>query len=101
MTYIDSSFAHSKIDAIKAALHKWLSDLSEHVRCTCETAEVAKALAELREFDDHQLHDIGLSRSDLTSNGLETAGAWRSLRQSRIDIEIAEMKAREEDLSAS
>ncbi|MEM1131165.1 MAG: DUF1127 domain-containing protein [Pseudomonadota bacterium] len=61
---------------------------------------VYKALNELRDMPDYQLVDIGLSRSDLTPEGLATAGMRRRAKQRAISIEIARMaeaKARQWD----
>lgn len=60
-----------------------------------EDRAVAAALAELSRFEDHQLADIGLCRSDLTAEGLATAGARRGRQQAQIDFETATAAARE------
>lgn len=49
----------------------------------------AEAIRELSRFEDHELNDIGLCRSDLTPEGLAIAGNKRSLRQAAMDAEIA------------
>jgi hypothetical protein len=56
---------------------------------------VAAALKKLSGFEDHQLADIGLCRSDLTPDGLAIAGARRSRRQAELDGEAAIAAARE------
>ena len=43
------------------------------------------AVRELESFEDYQLADIGLTRSDLTVEGLATAGEKRAWLQSRIE----------------
>lgn len=50
-----------------------------------------RALAELRRMSDRELADIGLSRSDLTLEGLTIAGSKRALEQDAIAKEIAEL----------
>ena len=40
-------------------------------------------------MSDHELADIGLSRSDLTLEGLAIAGSKRALRQDAVAAEIA------------
>ena len=58
-----------------------------------------RALEELRYMSNHQLADIGLSRSDLTPEGLAIAGAKRALRQglmsTKVDAFPAEPEASE------
>ncbi len=57
-----------------------------------------RALAELRRMSDRELADIGLSRSDLTLEGLTIAGSKRALKQDAVAAEIGEMtKARGTD----
>lgn len=48
-----------------------------------------RAIEELRRMSDRELADIGLSRSDLTLEGLKIAGSKRALRQDDIATEIA------------
>lgn len=48
-----------------------------------------RAIEELRGMSDHELADIGLSRSDLTLEGLAIAGSKRALRQEAVAAEIA------------
>jgi uncharacterized protein YjiS (DUF1127 family) len=60
-----------------------------------EDRAVAAALADLSRFEDHQLADIGLCRSDLTAEGLATAGARRARQQAQIDLETAATVARQ------
>lgn len=48
-----------------------------------------RAIEELRRMSDRELADIGLSRSDLTLEGLQTAGAKRAFRQEAVATEIA------------
>ena len=43
-----------------------------------------RALSELRRMSDHELADIGLSRSDLTLEGLMIAGTKRTVEQDEI-----------------
>lgn len=50
-----------------------------------------RALAELRRMSDRELADIGLSRSDLTLDGLTIAGSKRALKQDAVAAEIGEM----------
>lgn len=50
-----------------------------------------RALAELRRMSDRELADIGLSRSDLTLEGLTIAGSKRALKQEAVAAEIGEM----------
>ncbi|MEM0946432.1 MAG: DUF1127 domain-containing protein [Pseudomonadota bacterium] len=49
-----------------------------------------RAIEELRHMSDHELFDVGLSRSDLTAEGLAIAGAKRALRQDLIASELSE-----------
>ncbi|MEL7114054.1 MAG: DUF1127 domain-containing protein [Pseudomonadota bacterium] len=48
-----------------------------------------RVLEELRRMSDRELADIGLSRSDLTLEGLAIAGTKRARRQDAIATEIA------------
>jgi uncharacterized protein YjiS (DUF1127 family) len=50
-----------------------------------------RALAELRRMSDRELADIGLSRSDLTLEGLTIAGSKRAFKQDAVAAEIGEM----------
>jgi hypothetical protein len=50
-------------------------------------AQMEAALKELASFEDYQLNDIGLCRSDLTPEGLTIAGMRRRLEQARMDAE--------------
>lgn len=54
-----------------------------------EERKIAEAISQLRKFDDCELSDIGLCRSDLTPEGMADAGARRGLRQAAIDAENA------------
>jgi len=54
--------------------------------------------AELSRMSDYELYDIGLSRSDLTLEGLAIAGAKRALKQDAIAKEVASSSARREAL---
>ena len=54
-----------------------------------EDRKIAEAIGQLSQFNDRELSDIGLGRSDLTPEGLATAGTRRSLRQAALDAEIA------------
>ena len=57
-----------------------------------------RALAELRRMSDRELADIGLSKSDLTLEGLTIAGSKRALKQDAVAAEIKEItKARGTD----
>ncbi len=47
-----------------------------------------RVLEELRRMSDRELADIGLSRSDLTIEGLAIAGSKRARRQDAIAIEL-------------
>ena len=48
-----------------------------------------RVLDELRRMSNHELADIGLSRSDLTLEGLAIAGSKRARRQDAVAAEIA------------
>ncbi|KRS19205.1 DUF1127 domain-containing protein [Roseovarius indicus] len=50
---------------------------------------IVAALRELSTFEDHELSDIGLCRSDLTPEGLVLAGERRKTQQAAIDREAA------------
>lgn len=52
--------------------------------------------AELNRMSDYELYDIGLSRSDLTLEGLAIAGSKRALKQDAIAKEVASLSARRE-----
>ncbi|WP_305985161.1 DUF1127 domain-containing protein [Roseibium sp. MMSF_3544] len=57
-----------------------------------ELADIGKerhAIKTLSQMSDYELADIGLSRSDLTSEGLAVAGAKRALKQDSLVREIA------------
>lgn len=49
----------------------------------------AMALRELAAFEDYQLSDLGLRRTDITPQGLEAARIRRGFRQAMIDRECA------------
>ena len=53
--------------------------------------DLDRILRDLRGLEDYQLNDIGLCRSDLTSEGLTIAAARRRLRQDEAikDLERA------------
>lgn len=51
------------------------------------------ALKELSRMSDYELADIGLSRSDLTFEGLAVAGVKRALKQDAVAREIASTRA--------
>lgn len=53
------------------------------------TGKINSAIRELKRMKDYELADIGLCRSDLTPDGLESAGARRSALQARIQREAA------------
>ncbi len=53
--------------------------------------DIDKALDELSKFSDHELYDIGLSRADLSPEGLAAAGERRSHQQAMIDAEMSEL----------
>lgn len=55
--------------------------LAEAWAIDAEDREIAEAIGQLSRFDDRELDDIGLCRSDLTPEGLAAAAARRSLRQ--------------------
>ncbi|MEM1129942.1 MAG: DUF1127 domain-containing protein [Pseudomonadota bacterium] len=57
----------------------WQSDVEYDLR----------AIEELKRLSAHELADIGLSRSDLTFEGLAIAGVKRAQRQDAIANEIA------------
>lgn len=48
---------------------------------TADHRSMAQAIKTLSRYSDRELSDIGLSRSDLSPEGLETAGARRRRRQ--------------------
>lgn len=54
-----------------------------------EDRRTARAIRTLSGMDERELNDIGLSRSDLTPEGLAEAGARRSREQASIAAEIA------------
>jgi uncharacterized protein YjiS (DUF1127 family) len=63
--------------------------LAEAPAINAEDRKVAAAIRQLSQFNERELNDIGLGRSDLTPEGLAEAGARRSLRQAAISAEIA------------
>ena len=85
------------IAAPKRMISKWIwaSDPSggnaKHLRLSWgpDAAWEKRVLGELRRMSDHELADIGLSRSDLTLEGLAIAGSTRALRQDAVAAEIA------------
>lgn len=79
----------------KSVLKAWRARLRHFSRSSANAAEdrkISEAIRQLSKFDDHQLNDIGLARSDLTPDGLAAAGARRRHRQAVIDAEIATSK---------
>lgn len=68
-----------------SAAWRWLAGASP---ASPEDRRAAEAIGRLRTFTDQQLSDIGLGRSDLTIEGLTTAGARRSLLQAALDAEM-------------
>ncbi len=50
---------------------------------------ISEVVKELASFEDYQLADIGLCRSDLTPEGLTVAGMRRRLEQARMEAERA------------
>lgn len=50
---------------------------------------INQILKELASFEDYQLADIGLCRSDLTPESLTIAGMRRRLEQARMEAERA------------
>ncbi len=59
--------------------------LAEGLECRIEERKTARAIKELSRLDEHALNDIGLSRSDLTAEGLCNAAARRNRQQALID----------------
>lgn len=51
------------------------------LKASAETGQQWRAIAELRAMADYELADIGLSRSDLTPEGLAILGAKRKAKQ--------------------
>jgi hypothetical protein len=57
-----------------------------------EDRRIAQALGQLSQFDDRELSDVGLCRSDLTPDGLAAAGARRRARQAAIDAAVPQRR---------
>ena len=80
MTHLVSS----KRNSIYAILHVACAGYracAANLRASVEAGQQWRAIAELRVMADYELADIGLSRSDLTPEGLAIAGAKRKAKQ--------------------
>ena len=89
MAYMDNAASWIGANNIWNGIRKGWSVLRGAMKAGEEDREMARALKELAAFEDYQLHDIGLCRSDLTPEGLAVAGAWRSLKQAGLARELA------------
>ncbi|MEM9708818.1 MAG: DUF1127 domain-containing protein [Pseudomonadota bacterium] len=73
-------------------LSAWARDTAQDVLRYSRTKSIPQSLHELNALPDHQLSDIGLSRSDLTPNGLRTAGTRRTAQQRAVSSDIARIE---------
>jgi len=67
------SICYTVCSAVRACAH--------NMQRSVETGQQWRSIAELRAMADYELADIGLSRSDLTLEGLAIAGAKRKSKQ--------------------
>lgn len=70
------------VKRLHTAMHFFIEELTD-------TGKERHAIKTLSRMSDYELADIGLSRSDLTSEGLAVAGAKRALKQDALVSEIA------------
>jgi Domain of unknown function (DUF1127) len=64
---------------------QWRSILSGYLPKTSSADQaIARALGELRAMTDQELSDIGLGRSDLTTEGLQQAAKRRAMQQASL-----------------
>lgn len=70
------------VKRLHTAMHSFIGELTD-------TGKERHAIKTLNRMSDYELADIGLSRSDLTSEGLAVAGAKRALKQDALEREIA------------
>ena len=76
--------------AVNDFLHGWIVYIRAaraEAKSRRSAGSVSRALKELSTFSEYELNDIGLTRSDLTPEGLAAAGARRSLLQEQMDAE--------------
>ncbi|MEM9476251.1 MAG: DUF1127 domain-containing protein [Pseudomonadota bacterium] len=69
--------SRAKVRELFVTVFDWLRDVRSDY----------SAISELSRMSDHELADIGLSRSDLTLDGLAVAGAKRAISQEAISKE--------------
>lgn len=74
------------------SLFDFLRRLTEPSATSAGDRQIARAIGQLSQFDDRELTDIGLCRSDLTPDGLAVAGARRRQRQLAIDAEASQRR---------
>ena len=80
MTYLVSS-KHNPFNAIWHKKGSLFRACIHNLKASVETGQQWRAIAELRAMTDNELADIGLSKSDLTPEGLAIAGAKRKAKQ--------------------
>lgn len=74
------------VQRLRSAMHSFIEDLTDN-------GKERHAIKTLSRMSDYELADVGLSRSDLTAEGLAVAGAKRALKQDALEREIAWTRA--------
>lgn len=77
------------VQRLRSAMRSFIEELTD-------TGKERHAIKTLSRMSDYELADIGLSRSDLTSEGLAISGAKRALKQDALVREIALTRATQE-----
>ncbi|MEM7717890.1 MAG: DUF1127 domain-containing protein [Pseudomonadota bacterium] len=75
------SSKHNPFYSVCSAVYSICRTFAGNLKASVETGQEWRAIAELRAMEDYELADIGLSRSDLTPDGLAVAGAKRKAKQ--------------------
>lgn len=87
------SYGHAKYSPV-GSNYVWKSFINEifsalqFFKAGDVDSNTARAIKDLSKCTEYELNDMGLSRSDLTPDGLACAGARRSYHQAKIDREI-------------